>query len=87
MWANYYRHQAHPITHASKGIAKYNAESTCETIRVAVIPLDDVEALVDLASQAITSARVSGVWMGTQSAARAALAAIGIPCKQRRARK
>lgn len=49
---------------------------------VAVIPLDDIDALVDLASQAITSSRVTGVWMGTQSAARAALAAIGIPCKQ-----
>lgn len=55
--------------------------------RVAVIPLDDVEALVERAAKAMWHSLATGEIADNLGPARDALTAAGIPCKQRRARK
>ena len=90
MWANYYTTEKFPCVHTLEGTAKYWSEGPrpVMTIRVAVIPLDDVEAIVERAAKASLK-----LWQNTigdpslKEMIRAALTAAGIPCKQRRARK
>ena len=88
MWAAYYNTpNAQPTLHRSKakaGLGGGRAALTgvARSIRVAVIPLDDVEAIVERATQA---------WednYGTVTEAICvALTAAGIPCAKRKARK
>jgi hypothetical protein len=101
MWAAYYNTpNQNPTLHRS------NAEATkwtgvARTVRVAVIPLDDIEAIVERAALALLNEfrRQSGFKAAKQfsdfseqsqecfgNKARAALTAAGIPCK-RKARK
>ena len=83
-------------------VEAYDRRQGNGSIRVAIIPLDDVESLVERAAKVIyvTARRCDGMdgpytWETTFQCvrdaylndARAALTAAGIPCKQRRARK
>jgi hypothetical protein len=96
MWANYYPTIDAPVVHPVKQSAIIGAVGITKTIRVAVIPLDDVEALVEMAAKAIFikvwpdetrwDDRSEGFKDAYRNEARAALTAIGIPCK-RKARK
>jgi hypothetical protein len=54
------------------------------TIRVAIIPLNDVEAIVERAHKALQGANLL---TDSESAIRAALTASGIPCLKRKASK
>jgi hypothetical protein len=84
MWAAYYNTpNQNPTLHRS------NAEATkwtgvARTVRVAVIPLDDIEAIVERAANAFTTPYVNGE--NPDACMCAALTAAGIPCK-RKARK
>jgi hypothetical protein len=89
MWAAYYNTpNQNPTLHRS------NAEATkwtgvARTVRVAVIPLDDVEAIVERACNAHWR-EAGGAALGRfdyREGIRAALTAAGIPCTKRKARK
>jgi hypothetical protein len=95
MWAAYYNTpNQNPTLHRS------NAEATkwtgvARTVRVAVIPLEDVEAIVERAAIAsINASKDASIWASLhpitqdiyRDAVTAALTAAGIPCK-RKARK
>jgi hypothetical protein len=87
MWAAYYNTpNQNPTLHRS------NAEATkwtgvARTVRVAVIPLDDTEAIVERASRAFREAEdAMGFRATTHDCMMHALTAAGIPCK-RKARK
>ena len=80
MWANFYPLAgigSTPRIHPTLLQAKVTAAGCAKPVRVAVIPLDDVEAIVERASMAC------GFGVGNT---RVALTAAGIPCK-RKARK
>lgn len=85
MFANYYPHCPVPEIFHSKSRAMSWAKyySTTVTVPVAVIPLDDMEALVEKAK---TAFNLEGSGLFTP-AMRAALAAIGVLPKQRKGRK
>lgn len=84
MWANYYPTMRDPVVHASKNSAEVGAAGLGKTLRVAVIPLDDMQGIMDRMAEAF-----SGSYDGHLHCddLRAMLKAIGIPCKQRRAGK
>ena len=78
MWANYYPLSATGSTvriHSTLLQAQAMAAGCVKPIRVAVIPLDDVEAIVERASMAC------GFGVGNT---RVALTAAGIPCGKAR---
>jgi hypothetical protein len=95
MWAAYYNTpNQNPTLHRS------NAEATkwtgvARTVRVAVIPLDDVEAIVERAAIAQCNRKDASIWAGLhpitqdiyRDAVTAALTAAGIPCRKRKVRK
>ena len=81
MWANYYPLAgigSTPRILPTLSQAKVTAAGCAKPVRVAVIPLDDVEAIVERASMAC------GFGVGNT---RVALTAAGIPCLKRKARK
>lgn len=85
MWANYYPVGcASAVVHATKARAEEGAAGCVEPVRVAVIPLCDVDGIVDEAANAY--AEYSGL-PAYESPIRAALTAAGIPCLNRKARK
>jgi len=71
--------------HPSKSCADFYSwkDGSDVIIPVAIIPLDDVEALVERAAKAYEQ----DPSITFEQSTRAALTAAGIPCKQRRARK
>ena len=80
MWANYYPIAgigSTPRIHPTQAQAMASAAGCVKPIRVAVIPLDDTEAIVKRASMACG--------FGVENT-RVALIAAGFPCK-RKARK
>jgi len=103
MWANYYPEIVCCSTSRKSSRVRADTRFPNQVVRVAVIPLDDVPALVERAAKAIyvNSRRWEGVekcnltWQTTFQTvrdaylmdARAALTAAGIPCTKRRARK
>lgn len=98
MWANYYSGALLggivPVIHAKKSRAEQAAAGCTKPVRVAVIPLDEVEAVVERSARALYLRGGADAWYKESSkykeaylnAARAALHAAGIPCK-RKARK
>ena len=81
MWANYYPLGgigSTPRIHPTRSKAQAMAAGCAKPVRVAVIPLDDIEALVERAAMAC------GFGIGNT---RIALHAAGIPCRKRKARK
>jgi hypothetical protein len=86
MWANYYPGivRCDETLKRAKHRADYNLPN--QTVRVAIIPLDDTEAIVERAANAfITTPYVNGD--NPDACMRAALTAAGIPCTKRKARK
>lgn len=77
MWANYYRDAS--VLHETRKMAAHCAAPGAmhEAILVAVIPLDDVNALVQLAAEAYFNAW-SAELATRKEAMRAALTAIGV---------
>ena len=88
MWANYYpiAGWSHPCIHPTLSQAKVTAAGCAKPVRVAVIPLDDVEGIVIKAAGAYWAREKTGAIVTRGDAMRMALSAIGIPCK-RKARK
>jgi hypothetical protein len=96
MWANYYHIAGFnsPLIHAARSQAEAMAAGCAKPIRVAVIPLDDVEDIVERAAKAMCNRKDDETWGNLhwdnqeiyRDAVSAALAAAGIPCK-RKARK
>ena len=78
MWANYYPEIV--CCAATLKLAKHRADYKLsnQTIRVAVIPLCDVEAIVERANSAF---QLDESW-GFKESVRAALIAAGIPCRK-----
>ena len=90
MWANYYplAGWSHPCIHPTLSQAKATAAGCAKPVRVAVIPLDDVEGMVIKAAGAYWAREKTGATIVTRGdAMRMALSAIGIPCLKRKARK
>ena len=83
MWAIYDGGHGPIITGNQKLIRICERNTKLKAVRVAVIPLDDVEGIIERAYQAF----VHTPYLTTAPAIVAALTAAGIPCKQRRARK
>jgi hypothetical protein len=83
MWANYYPGivRCDETLKRAKHRADYNLPN--QTVRVAIIPLDDTEAIVERAFTAYFTDK--GFTYG--DGIRAALTAAGIPCTKRKARK
>jgi hypothetical protein len=83
MWANYYPGivRCDETLKRAKHRAEYNLPN--QTVRVAIIPLDDVEAIVERAVAAYFTDK--GFTYG--DGIRAALTAAGIPCTKRKALK
>ena len=93
MWANYYplAGWSHPCIHPTLSQAKVTAAGCAKPVRVAVIPLDDTEAIRDRVSEAIANQNgftltPDAPGIKYRAMADAALIAAGIPCK-RKARK
>lgn len=94
MWANYYEgaNDGIPFLHSTRAAAQKCNSSGVDTVPVAVIPLDDVEELVERASVALSIERGYS-WAYApkfQLSARAALAAIGVlpsPSKTAKSRR
>ena len=85
MWANYYPGivRCDETLKRAKHRADYNLPN--QTVRVAVIPLDDVAAIVERAFEAWHNSEMRG--NGPYEGVCAALTAAGIPCTKRKARK
>ena len=82
MWANYYpENPTRPILHDSRKSAKHCVVFgvTHAAVPVAVIPLDDAQSLIDLATSAHYNAvQAHPYHVPTPGAMRAALTAIGV---------
>lgn len=87
MWATQREFKSEAFScHPTKDDALYyTGEEEPKPVRVAVIPLDDVEAIVAKVKLALVTDWRPGNTQDDQL--RVALTAAGIPCKQRRARK
>ena len=85
MWANYYplAGWSHPCIHPTLLQAQATAAGCAKPVRVAVIPLDDVEGMVIKAAGAYWAGEKSGATVTRGDAMRMALSAIGIPCKRK----
>ena len=91
MWANYYPEIVSCSPTKKQALARsLNAARPC-AVRVAIIPLDDVEGIVERAARALWRQNNGGViyYDREHAAIRAALTAAGIPCctSKRRAGK
>ena len=87
MWANYYpKFVGAPSIYCDKERAEQAAAGCTTPVRVAVIPLDDVEGMVIKAAGAYWAREKTGAIVTRGDAMRMALSAIGISCK-RKARK
>jgi hypothetical protein len=95
MWANYYRsRRGFPVTHPTLKQAEESSSGIVEPVRVVVVPLDDVEAIVEQAAKVLFKVKRMGDWEALHEtgklmwrhSARSVLTAAGIPCK-RKARK
>ena len=94
MWANYYPLAgigSTPRIHPTLLQAKVTAAGCAKPVRVAVIPLDDLQAIRDRVSEAIANQNgftltPDAPGIKYRAMADAALTAAGIPCK-RKARK
>jgi len=85
MWVNYYPGMSFsPAIHPSIRLAKAGNGGMTKPVPVAVIPLDDVEALFQ---RAVSAYDLTPAGAGVESAMRAALIAIGVLPKQRKGRK
>lgn len=86
MWAIY--DSGHdPIVCGNRCLMQICEQRTgCNAIRVAVIPLDDVEAIVERADKAYWADYRQSM-AGDLTQIRAALTAAGIPCAKRKASK
>ena len=80
LWANFYSNGAVAFFSTKRSACLFNF-SKAATVPVAVIPLDDVDALVLKASLAIDNVILCG---SVKVIARAALTAIGVLPKQRK---
>ena len=90
MWANYYPLAdigSTPRIHPTLLQAQATAAGCAKPVRVAVIPLDDVEGMVIKAAGAYWAREKTGAIVTRGDAMRMALSAIGIPCRKRKARK
>ena len=89
MWANYYplAGWSTPRIHPTLLQAQATAAGCAKPVRVAVIPLDDVEGMVIKAAGAYWAREKTGAIVTRGDAMRMALSAIGIPCLKRKARK
>ena len=91
MWANYYPLAgigSTPRILPTLSQAKVTAAGCAKPVRVAVIPLDDVDGIVIRAAGAYWAREKTGATIVTRGdAMRMALSAIGIPCLKRKARK
>ena len=88
MWVNYYpKFAGAPSIYPDKERAEQAAGGWTIPVRVAVIPLDDVEGIVIRAAGAYWAGEKSGATVTRGDAMRMALSAIGIPCLKRKARK
>ena len=87
MWANFYPLAgigSTPRIHPTQAQAMASAAGCVKPIRVAVIPLDDVEGIIIKAAGAYWAREKTGATIVTRGdAMRMALSAIGIPCKQK----
>lgn len=82
MWA-IYDNCADPIVCGNRSLMQICQQRTgCNAIRAAVIPLDDVEAIVERADQAYW-AEYGQSMAGDLTQIRSALTAAGIPCKRK----
>ena len=87
MWANFYpKFVGAPSIYPNKERAEQAAAGCTTPVRVAVIPLDDVEGMVIKAAGAYWAREKTGAIVTRGDAMRMALSAIGISCK-RKARK
>jgi len=88
MWANYYPEIVCCSTSRKSCRVLADTRFTNQVVRVAVIPLDDVDAIVERAQSATFGTRPSTHYEGIT---RKILTAAGIPCakptKQRRAKQ
>ena len=82
MWANYYPLSgwSTPCIHPTLLQAQATAAGCAKPVRVAVIPLDDVEAIVERAYEATTAELLPT----TRDIIRTALTEAGIPCGKAR---
>ena len=95
MWANYYPIAgigSTPRIHPTQAQAMASAAGCAKPVRVAVIPLDDTEAIRDRVSEAIANQNgftltPDAPGIKYRAMADAALTAAGIPCLKRKARK
>ena len=88
MWANYYpKFVGAPSIYPDRERAAQAAAGCTTPVRVAVIPLCDVDSMVVKAAGAYWAGEKTGVTITRGDAMRLALAAIGISCTKRKARK
>jgi len=89
MWANYYpcRHHRFLATHDTKHLAEAGSGGQVEPIRVAVIPLIDLDELVVKAVGAYWTGENKRPDLTREESMRLALTSAGIPCTKRRVRK
>ena len=92
MWA-IYDNCADPIVGGNRSLIRI-CEKNCgvKAVRVAIIPLDDIEAIRDRVSEAIANQNgftltPDAPGIKYRAMADAALTAAGIPCTKRKARK
>ena len=83
MWAHYdFGHD--PIVCGNRSLIRICERSAgVKAIRVAVVPLDDVEGMVIKAAGAYWAGEKTGATVTRGDAMRMALSAIGIPCKKK----
>ncbi len=84
MWAIYDRAAGSVVIGKQTLIRFVEKNAKVKAVRVAIIPLFDVETIVERAANAFTTPYVNGE--NPDACIRAALTAAGIPCK-RKARK
>jgi hypothetical protein len=93
MWANYYpKFVGAPSIYPDRERAEQAAAGCTTPVRVAVIPLDDIEAIRDRVSEAIANQNgftltPDAPGIKYRAMADAALTSAGIPCLKRKARK
>ena len=84
MWANYY--PTGIVCHSLRRKARINAPANClsAAVPVAVIPLDDVEALISKATDAFLLKHCGPISCILEDRMRSALIAIGVLPRQRK---
>ena len=88
MWANYYPGMSFsPAIHPSIRLAKAGNGGMTKPVPVAVIPLDDVEGMVEVVTKALTCGPSAEDMMFARADARKVLAAIGMLPRARKGLK